>query len=167
MIHVFIGKPGVGKSTLIREAFPGEKIRDVRPYIRAFEKDGKVPEEKTLEGYENFYLDLENAPAENLVVELGTNHPEFNIGKLSILAGKKGARVFLCDASVDTCRSRAETRGIYMDKEELERRLARNFPETHIGLLKRAGVPYFVLNMEKTLGEALEDFRTITESSLF
>ena len=51
-LYVFIGKPGSGKSTLIKYVFSGTvPYLDVAPFVKQQVVDGLVPEKQTINGY--------------------------------------------------------------------------------------------------------------------
>ncbi|MDD5566865.1 MAG: AAA family ATPase [Patescibacteria group bacterium] len=148
---VFIGKPGVGKTTLINKVFPDQKIIDVQPYVWSYKVNGRVPEEKTLIAYQDMYRHLEALNDALVILELGTNHAEFNTKELKKLSQQFEVRVYLCTASVETCRARIKIRARGDDMEAMERRLQRDFPDEHIKLLESMGMGYITLDMEKSI----------------
>ncbi|MFA5106934.1 MAG: hypothetical protein WC497_01245 [Patescibacteria group bacterium] len=148
---VFIGKPGAGKTTLINQAFPDKKIIDVLPFVMSFKVAGKVPEEKTIIGYRNMYRHLQKLDDDFVILELGTNHADFNVAELKKISQLFPVQIYLCVASNQTLRERIQSRNRGDDMEAMERRLQRVFPDDHITLLERAGLSYTVLDMEKPL----------------
>jgi predicted kinase len=155
---VFIGKPGVGKTTLINKVFPKQKIVDDMPFVFAYKVNGKVPEEKTLQGYEDMYRHLKEVNDDFVILELGTNHAEFNIKELKKLSQQFEIKVYLCTASTETCRARIKIRARGDDMEAMERRLQRDFPDEHIRQLKSVGISYIVLDMEQPIAELQQKF---------
>ncbi len=148
---VFIGKPGAGKTTLINKEFPDKKIIDVLPFVMSYKVAGRVPEEKTLDGYRDMYRHLRELNDDFVILELGTNHADFNITELKKIGQMFAVQVFLCVASNQTLRERIQLRDRGDDMEAMERRLQRVFPDEHIMLLERAGLSYIILDMEKSL----------------
>jgi predicted kinase len=150
---VFIGKPGAGKSTLIKACFPAIKHTDVLPFVMKYKKDNLLQENKTLLAYRKMYENLiaELTHKHDMILEIGTNHAEFNIKNLKKIAKEFNVIIFLCLASIENCRKRVIKRGGWLGEEALEIRLARNFPESHIMLLEKAGLPYYELDMNKPL----------------
>ncbi|MDD2807272.1 MAG: hypothetical protein PHW95_01980 [Patescibacteria group bacterium] len=149
---VFIGKPGVGKTTLIKAVFPDQIFIDVLPFIEKFRlPDASIPEEKTIIAYENMYRYLERVDSDFVVLELGTNHPEFNINQLKKLQTLYDLKIFLCLASVLTCWERARARGMRHTTEAFQARMARDFPASHEKLLHAAGLNYQLVDMEQPL----------------
>ncbi len=146
-----MGKPGAGKTTLITELFPGHTIMDVRPYVTAFLVNGVLPEEKTIQGYHDMYAALETVPDDIVILELGTNHEQLNVQKLAEFAQHCDVRVFICTASVDTLRQRVTRRPIYDDMAAMERRFAREFPNSHLPLFAAAGIEPYFLDMEQPM----------------
>ena len=160
-LFVFVGKPGVGKTTLINKVFSSAKLIDVMPYVKAYEVDGKVPEEKTLDGYRDMYDVIDNLDDEIVILELGTNHEKFNIKKLERLLSKFEISIFICNASIDTCRNRVKNRKREFDNQALEKRLQKNFPNIYLRALKNSKLKYEVLDMERDVEENKELIKNI------
>ncbi|MDD5040055.1 MAG: hypothetical protein PHY34_02805 [Patescibacteria group bacterium] len=146
---VFMGKPGVGKTTLIREAFPDVPYVDVKPFVFAYAVDGKIPEDRTLDGYRDMYKHVRELQDESVILELGTNHEQFNVSMLQELQRERSIIVFLCTASVDTLRQRLAARPEKIEPAAMERRLKRDFPGVYLALLETAGFEYTILDMEQ------------------
>ena len=153
---VFIGKPGVGKTTIIENLEPRIEHVDVLPFVQKYIIDGVLQEDKTIVAYKEMYDSLEekllsqNTP---LILELGTNHAPLNIEKLGELMEKNHVSIFLCDASIDICRERALERDRVMASGSLERRLSRDFPNSHTILLKEKKNEFILLDMAQPLEE--------------
>lgn len=150
-LFVFFGKPGVGKTTLIQAALPTYRRVDVRPFVRAYGVSGVMPEEKTLIGYQDMYRYLGGLNEQVVVLELGTNHPEFNVQQLVQLQPKRDIHLFLCTASVETCRQRMRGRIFRDDAEAMERRLQRDFPNAYLQLLRQTSLHYHLIDLEQPL----------------
>ncbi|MBU0707372.1 AAA family ATPase [Patescibacteria group bacterium] len=148
---VFVGKPGVGKTTLIKRVFPDKKLIDVLPYVYAYKVNGHVPEERTLDGYKDMYKDLLKMSEPLVILELGSNHPEFNVQQLSNLQKDFQIKIYICTAEIDTLRQRVIGRNRGDDMEAMELRLQRKFPQEHIKKLEKTDLEYDVLDMEKPL----------------
>lgn len=146
---VFFGKPGAGKTTIIQEKFAGEKVVDVKTYVVAYRKDGTVPEEKTLDAYHDMYDYVRTLDDDTVVLELGTNHAEYNIQQLKVLQSVRRVALFLCNASDETLRERLQNSVSHEDMEKMYVRLERVFPDEHIKLLEAAGMEYVLLDMEQ------------------
>lgn len=158
---VFFGKPGVGKSTLIKHLFSGAQVIDVMPFVKKYKKKEKVPEAQTIHAYNDMYAKISEMEHKgDLILELGTNHPELNIKKLSKLKEKFYLKTFLCDAPKHVCRERALKRERDFDKKALELRLERDFPSSHIKLLEREKINYRILNMETPLKDIIKEIKT-------
>ncbi len=149
---VFIGKPGAGKTTLMTELFPELPILDVADFIYSHMKDGRWPEHKTFEGYEEMYTALECQDGLTLL-ELGTNHAQYNIDQLARLKKDWDIRLFVCTASVDTMRHRVENRPGYTDMESIEARWKRDFPNSHLPLFEQIGIEPYFLDMEQPMSD--------------
>ncbi|MFZ6035744.1 MAG: hypothetical protein ACOYUK_01240 [Patescibacteria group bacterium] len=147
---VFMGKPGAGKTTLIHELFPGQMIFDVADFIAAYRTGTTWPEHKTLQGYEDMYMALEHMQ-DVVILELGTNHAEYNINQLRQIRQHADVRVFVCTASVDTLRQRVLRRPGFRDMESIERRFAWDFPNSHLPLFTQAGIEPYFLDMEQPM----------------
>jgi dephospho-CoA kinase len=150
---VFTGKPGVGKTTLISAAFPDKKVIDVRPFVIAYRVNNIVPEEKTIDGYKDMYKHLADLNDPLLILELGTNHPELNISELKKLSNTRDIHLFLCNADTNTCRERMIQRNRGDNMEAMERRLKKDFPNSHLSLLENSQLRHTILNMEQELDE--------------
>jgi hypothetical protein len=148
---IFAGKPGIGKSTLIKALFKNHTIVDVLPFVKAYEINGKVVQEKTLQAYKDMYKYIESLKDEEVVLEIGTNHPDINIANMNKLKDEYDVKLFLCEASHATNFERLQLRagrGAY-DEEMLER-LGRDFPNTFVNELKKTELDYEILDMEGT-----------------
>ena len=158
-IFVFIGKPGVGKTTLIDNIFNDYKKIDVMPYVRNYldkNTPGLIPEHKTIQGYKDMYDALRKIKAKEIVVELGTNHPTVNIDELKKLSQNYQVYLFLCTASIKTCHTRATSRNRFIDPDSLEKRLRRDFPNSYLKLLQNTDLNYNQINTEKPLEENIK-----------
>lgn len=160
--YVFIGKPGSGKSTLIKQVFSDNVPHlDVAPFVKAHAVDGFIPEEKTFNGYCSLYDYCKTIITEkpSVILELGTNHAAFNIQQLCSLQEKHKIIVFLCHARVETCFQRVMRRGDYIDPEALQRRMQRDFPNAHIALLQESQIPYQLIDTEHSLDRSIKIIR--------
>jgi dephospho-CoA kinase len=160
---VFIGKPGACKSTLIANIFSSYKFVDVLPFVKFFETNGVIPEEKTLIAYHKMYQSIDKIKDQNVVLEIGTNYPELNVSNLEKLQQEYDIFLFLCEASKETCRARVDQRVGDFNPEALDRRLARDFPKSHLAILKKADLSYTILNME----EPMENNIKIIKNKIF
>lgn len=160
---VFIGKPGAGKSTLIKACFPTIKHTDILPFVMKYKKDNLLQENKTLLAYCEMFQNLiaELTHKHDMILEIGTNHAEFNIKNLKKIAKDFNVIIFLCLASIENCRKRVMKRGGWLGEEALEIRLARNFPESHIMLFEKAGLPYFELDMDRPIKANIVSVRKV------
>ncbi len=163
-LYIFAGKPGAGKSTIIKNIFPNKTCVDVLPFVEQFRVDGKVPEEKTETAYRNMYRHLKTAEDRLIILEIGTNHPELNISEIEKLQNIYTPTMFLCDASRDICYQRAMERGMRHHTEAWETRMKRDFPNTFTKLLKQTSIPWHVVNMEGSLAETIERFKKLMGS---
>ena len=162
-LYVFAGKPGVGKTTTISKLFPGKKIVDVLSFIEVFRiaESQIIPEEKTIIAYQNMYEHLATINEPEVVLEIGTNHPELNIAELNKLNKRYDILIFLCDLDKETCYARAVERGMRHSKEAFEARMKRDFPNTFIQLISQTPMTYEVVEMNGTLPETVEKFHKI------
>lgn len=159
---VFIGKPGAGKSTLIKSLFSECEIVDVLPYVMKHKKGSKIPESQTIHAYREMYEHIGDQKSKgDLVLELGTNHPELNAEELGKLKEKFNLKIFLCDAPKHVCRERAISRGRKFDKKALELRLERDFPNSHALLFKENGMKFDVLDMTQSLDKIKNEVKEI------
>ncbi|HYC34442.1 MAG TPA: GTPase [Candidatus Paceibacterota bacterium] len=160
---VFIGKPAVGKSTLISVALSTHVHVDVMPFVTKYEnKPGNsVSHEHTLLGYNDMYkhLDKELKSSRPIVLELGTNHSDLNVTHLKHLSLKHEVTIFLCTASIETSRKRAIERNNNMNQKALEERLSRDFPNSHTPLFANASLDFIILDMEKPLADNIKELQ--------
>ncbi len=160
---VFAGRIGAGKTTLINAAFPDEVKVDVFPFINAYKVNGKIPEEKTLQGYQDMYNHLGTLTAPTVILELGTNHPEFNAEQLAVLKKRFTVQAIFCIASIETCWERIKARGGWYDPEGIERRFKKDFPAIYAKPFEKLGIPYTTLDMERPLEEIVAEVRGMPE----
>lgn len=156
---VFAGKPGTGKSTFIRELFPNANKIDVQPFIMKYtDQYPEVPEEKKLDGYRKMYSSLERNNSDVIVMELGTNYPEFNVKKLSQLQKFRDIFIVICDAPNDVCRQRVKKRLSEWDGKWVEQSLSRNFPNSYVEELEKTELRYKIVD---TSGDKRENTQRI------
>jgi len=154
-LFVFAGRPGAGKTTIIKKLFFQETIVDVLPFVEKFRVEGKVIEEKTIVAYQNMYCYLVNIKKPKVILEIGTNHPELNISELTKLQDNYEIKIFLCHTSKESCYQRARQRGMRHDAQAFEIRMRRDFPNTFIKLLKQTSLSYKVVDMNKSLEDTI------------
>ena len=146
-LNVFIGKPGSGKTSIIKKLFPNKTAVDVYPFVIALHDGVEVTDQAALEGYDAMYKHLLELDEQEVILELGTNHPELNVSEVKKLTKTYFVSVFLLEADKDTCRSRVHSRGLEMWSEKgLERRLERDFPNSYISLLEENEIHYHVID---------------------
>ena len=149
---VFVGKPGSGKSTLIQRVFPDKKAVDVFPFVIALHNGDQVTDEAAVRGYQEMYKHVAELSDDVVILELGTNHPELNVRELVALSRDTEVSIFLLDADKDVCRERVHARSLELWSDDgLERRLARDFPNTHLKLLEDSGLTYYVIDANKSI----------------
>lgn len=158
-IITLIGLPGAGKTTFAR-AFMAKhtdyKLHDVYEYVKKYKDDnGKfIDENLAIKAYEEMYEDLEKNK-DDVILELGTNHHEFNAQKLKAISERADLTVFLCLLSKEECLAREEKRDRMIDKEELMKVFERNFPEIHENAFDNIGLDYHYLQMGQTPTEMI------------
>lgn len=160
-LYIFAGKPGAGKTTIIAHLFPNQPFVDVLPFVEQFRTGVTVPEEKTELAYHNMYRSLKTAKDQTMILEIGTNHPELNISEITKLQDMYDIMLFLCEASREICHQRATLRGMRHTTEAWEARMKRDFPNTFIKLLSTTTIPYYVVDMGKSLKETVEVFKKL------
>lgn len=112
--------------------------------------NGKWPEEKTLIGYQEMYDDI-NKEKCDIVLEIGTNHAEFNAKELNKLQKKYKVIIIVCKVDDKISleryiqRKRINSKEIY-DLESLQKRLDRKFPDSHLHLLKEYNIPFIIID---------------------
>lgn len=160
---VFAGKMGVGKTTLIRAAFPDAVHVDVYPFVHAYGQGHAIPEDKTILGYRDMYHYVAGLTVPVVTVELGTNHPELNARNIRELSTHYVLQVFFCMASEATCRARLAIRGRPYDSDDaraIDVRMRKDFPRIYEEAFKKVGVAYILLDMEKSLEENVALLKT-------
>ncbi len=160
-LFVFAGRPGAGKTTIIKKLFFEEIIVDVLPFVEVFRVEGKVIEEKTIVAYQNMYGYLVGLKKPKVILEIGTNHPELNISELEKLQNDYEIKIFLCEASEESCYQRAIQRGMRHDPQAFETRMKRDFPNIFIKLLKQTSLSYEVVGMDKSLEDTIALFNQL------
>ena len=156
---VFAGKPGVGKSTIIKRLFDGIKIVDVRPFVLPYYDNKETFEENTLLAYKEMYEHVSSLKEPLIILEIGTNHPEFNIEQLKKLQEQYDVVLILCDASVETCMERLKGKNYVLNEEWLELRLQRDFPNTFLKVLEPTDLDYKVISTEGDSDSVIESVR--------
>lgn len=160
-LFIFAGKPGVGKTTIIKKIFSKNIHVDILSFIDNFKVNDKVPEEKTIIAYKNMYKHLTELEEPKVVLEIGTNHPELNISEIKKLKDKYEIQIFLCDAFKKKCFERTIERNREIDKEALKIRLERDFPNTFAKLLRKTSLSYNIVDMNKSLKDTVLSFNEL------
>lgn len=152
---VFTGRPGSGKTVLIikfLEKHQDFKSVDVYNYIRILkDKYGKVPEEIIIRAYKQYYKEISQI-TDNLILEIGTNYPGYNLHQLAKLSKNFKISLFLCQLDIETCKKRCLARadvdtGKDFKGKSLELRLKRAFPDIHQKLADKLNIPYYEIDM--------------------
>ncbi|PIY96759.1 MAG: hypothetical protein COY66_03160 [Candidatus Kerfeldbacteria bacterium CG_4_10_14_0_8_um_filter_42_10] len=152
---VLFGFPGAGKTTLAN-AFIGQhaeyRHHDIYRYIEHYRKpDGSlIGEEFTIKAYQKMYQDLE-AMTGSTLLELGTNHPGFNIQKLKELKTAWNVIIVFCILDKQECLKRTAQRERAFEEQALLRRFARNFPAEHQNLCQQLELNYYLLDMGQSV----------------
>lgn len=159
-VIVLIGYPAAGKTTLANafiEKHPEFKMHDVYQYIKKYKRPNGslISEEYTITAYTDMYKDLVALDG-NIILELGTNHHEFNAKNLRKLKEGKELFVFLCLLSKEECLKREEQRDRVIEKKAMLKKFERNFPESHEKDFEAAGLNYHYLQMGQSLGEQIK-----------
>jgi uridine kinase len=159
---VFAGKPGVGKTTIIQRLFKNATIVDVQTFVMVHVDEFPiVPKEKNIFGYKTMYKHIATLKKPVVVVEIGTSHPGFNIRQLEKLQNRYKISLFLCDASVETCRIRSLARKLNFDGKWIESRLQRNFPGSFLNILKDTNLDYKIINTEGNLKKVVKNINIL------
>lgn len=159
---VFIGKPGVGKSTLIKNAFPKHIPVDVLTFIYEFRNpDGSTQEDKLIISYQKMYEHLNSIKDDFILLEIGTGFPEFNTSTLKSIEKEYNLTIYLCTASEATHWERANLRGMRHSTEAFKLRMQRDFPGEHKLLLDKLLLNYSILDMEQPLDKLVKILHNI------
>ncbi|MDD2656129.1 MAG: AAA family ATPase [Patescibacteria group bacterium] len=157
-LFVFVGKPGVGKSTLIKNIFPNDFVVDVLPFVLAYGNGNSsaVPEEKTILGYQDMYEKMRETYLKDkgqIILELGTSHTGYNLQELNKINDDYRVTIFLCVAPNEVCKERALKRSRDMDVVKLEARLERDFPDSYLNILENLKIDYYLIDTALNLEE--------------
>lgn len=159
-LYVFIGKPGCGKTTILKSL--GVKYYDVLHHIkRYFNHDGRMDEANTIKAYQDLFKELREVQEEKVFLELGTNHAEFVMKNLQELSSSAGYSVllFFCLLSNQECLTRNKIGNNPMPEDALMRRIARIFPEEHLQFIQ--DMKYYELDMSRMIEENVVAVRNI------
>lgn len=157
---VLFGIPGCGKTTLA-EAFikkhPEFTRHDVFKYVEKYkDPQGVMEENYSIKSYREMYHDLEKIDYD-VILEMGTNYPRFNLRRLKRLKDQKNLLLIFCLLAREESYRRAKARGIirnFIFKDEyLIPRIHRNFPQGHAVRCDNLGLAYHKLDMKKDLEE--------------
>ncbi|MFA6392041.1 MAG: hypothetical protein WCW66_04830 [Patescibacteria group bacterium] len=159
-IIVLIGYPGAGKTTFANafmKKYPNFKLHDVYEYIKKYkDESGKLRDESlAIKAYEEMYADLGKLN-QDVILELGTNHHDFNAEQLKKIDNTVDLNIFLCLLSKEECLLREEKRDRVIDKEALMKKFERNFPEVHEVALEKIGLDYHYLQMGQPVEEQIQ-----------
>ena len=157
-IIVFTGKPGSGKSTLIKNSFHNnESMLDIIYFARKYAKDKILhPADEEL-AYREFHNEIEKTLALNefLILEFGTGCSELNFKKLMEWKNNHDIFIFLCDAPAGICLQRVSERGNEFDNDGLLTRVNLDFPDGYLKLWNN-NFSYQILDTTKPIPENTE-----------
>jgi adenylate kinase family enzyme len=154
---VLIGYPAAGKTTFAKAFIakhPDYKLHDVYEYIKKYkDENGRLIDDSlAMKAYEEMYADLKRLN-QNIILELGTNHHDFNADRLKEIGSHSRLTIFLCLLSKEECLAREEKRDRLIDKAALLEKFERNFPEVHETALDNIGLTYHYLQMGQSVEE--------------
>ena len=160
---VLIGRPGCGKSTLVKEFLKenlGYTDIDVWTYIKVLQTEEGVPEDKIFDRYKLMYDEIELLN-QDIILEIGTNFFEFNINRLHQLSNTRNVYPVFCLLDTNICRERCLERKKrnsrqHKNMEALEIRLKKVFPDNHQKLADKLGLEYYELDMLKPMEERIK-----------
>lgn len=156
MLYVFIGKPGCGKTTILKHL--GVKYHDVLYHIKKyFDASGRMDEANTIKAYQELFAELKGLSNEKIFLELGTNHAEFVMKNIHELGFE--TTIFFCLLNNEECLRRNKIGNNPMPEEPLMRRIIRVFPDEHLKYI--SGMKYYELDMGKNVEENLLVVRNI------
>jgi broad-specificity NMP kinase len=157
---VLAGKPGVGKSSIIKKIGAGWTVIDVWHFLVPLIESGEVPpEEKNIIAYTSLYEYLTALDTPRVILELGTNYPELNASSLVELSTRYEIDILLCHTSIDICRERLQGRGYRTQGEGIERRLQRDFPNTFLEHLRDTGLRHHLIDTSRAIESVCDDLR--------
>lgn len=149
---VFAGKPGAGKSSIIKKISNGYRVVDVWDFHRPNLGSGGVPPKgKNILGYQAMYQHLATLHEPRIILELGTSNSDLNVRELSTLLPTYEIDILLCVASENTCLLRLKERGFLFDPETVPGRkeqMAKDFPNTFISELKQSPLRHHIISTE-------------------
>jgi adenylate kinase family enzyme len=164
-VIVLIGYPAAGKTTLANafiEKHPEFNLHDVYQYIKEYKRpDGTlISEEYTIMAYTDMYRDLDSLEG-NAILELGTNHHDFNVQNLKKLEKNNRLFVLLCLLSQDECINREAKRERVIEKEAMLKKFERNFPEVYEKALEKIDISYHYLQMGQVITNQIKTVEEI------
>ncbi len=147
-LYVFIGKPGCGKTTILKRL--GIRYYDILSHIkRYFDKNGRMDEANTIKAYQDLFAELKGLSEEKIFLELGTNHAQFVMENLRNLGFE--TTLFFCLLNNEECLRRNRIGNNPMPEEPLMKRIARVFPDEHLKYI--SGMRYYEVDMGKSVEE--------------
>lgn len=159
------GPIGCGKTTLIERFLRQNKnftFVDVFDYIKKYtDKTGHIEQEKTLLAYGQMYGDLSNLKG-NIILELGTSNAQLNIKNLADLSDKFNVKIVFCLLDSKSCFKRTierqkKDKERLINKQDLEKRLKRPFPDKHLKLAGDSNLIYATVDMGLLPEKILEE----------
>lgn len=160
------GIPGSGKTTLAQafiKKHPAFVIHDIYKYIQKYKHpDGSMEENFAIKAYREMYPDLAKIQAE-IILEIGTNYPSFNLKRLKNLENKKRLILVFCLLNREECYKRVKDRGIPFKDEFLVPRMHRDFPKSHEIRCKNLELPYHKLDMSQSLDDQVKFTENLLE----
>ncbi|MBT3690091.1 hypothetical protein HN800_04570 [bacterium] len=167
---VLIGRPGSGK-TYLSEHFIKEnlefKLFDIDTHIQEIKSEiGDVPENMTMGAYEELYESFKDNTS-NILLEIGLNHPEFNLNKFKELSNKYEVSLVWCLLDPKICFERSMERvkqdksKLFINPKDLRRRLKRVFPDNHIKQADEIGLKHYSMDMQEPLEKRIKFLKTL------
>lgn len=158
-LYIFAGKPGSGKTTILKKLFPRARYVDILHFYNKVHVRGKILEKHTRKAYESLYASIDRMEDKVVVVEIGAKHPALSVRQIDRLQKRYDVRLFLCDASRTVCYERALERGMRHTPRQWAMRMRVNFPAVFLKRIARTAIPHHVVDMEQSLARTIKKFK--------
>lgn len=168
---ILCGSVGCGKSIFI-ERFVNQHQNfthvDVFNYIQKYkDESGHIESSGSLKAHQELHQDLVKMDGD-IILELGTNRAELNMNNLGRLSARYKINIIFCLLDAETCIKRVMARAgksqkRIINKEDLEKKFKRVFPDNHIKLTQKLNLSYITMDMSLPFKDKLEVITNLVE----